>query len=155
MSYSAKSGHGYGSIRRARRVQARRSNHAKAIDSQLKAPKAKNTEQWLSAPNRFDLPTVDTNKPQVKTKVKSQRLPFTSAKTNDFTRLIDKDFINNHPETQKAYKQILKKLDIEEIPYTISKEKSIYVSVDNYLKADKLTEKESKIIYENRNFGID
>ncbi len=63
MSYSAKGGHGYGNqIRRARRVQARRSDHAKAIDRSLKAPKAKNVEQWLSAPNRFDLPNVDTNK---------------------------------------------------------------------------------------------
>jgi len=56
-------GGGYGNnLRKARRVQARRSDHAKAIDSKLKAPKAKNAEQWLSAPNRFDLPTVDTNK---------------------------------------------------------------------------------------------
>jgi hypothetical protein len=63
LSYSAKSGHGYGSqIRRARRVQARRSSHAKAIDSSLKAPIATNVDVWLSAPNRFDLPTVDTNK---------------------------------------------------------------------------------------------
>lgn len=61
MSYDSRSGHGYGNIRRARRVQARRSDHAKAIDRRLKAPKAKNVAQWLSAPNRFDLPTVDTN----------------------------------------------------------------------------------------------
>ena len=34
------------------------------IDSKLKAPKAKDVDQWLSAPNRFDLPNVDTNKPK-------------------------------------------------------------------------------------------
>jgi hypothetical protein len=65
LSYSAKSGHGYGNlIKRARRVQARRSGHAKAIDRSLKAPKAKNVDEWLSAPNRFDLPNVDMNKPE-------------------------------------------------------------------------------------------
>ena len=65
MSYRGKSGHGYGNqIRHARKVQARRSAHAKDIDSRLKAPKAKDVDQWLSAPNRFDLPNVDTNKPQ-------------------------------------------------------------------------------------------
>ena len=65
MGYGTKSGHGYGNnLRHARNVQARSSAHAKAIDRNLKAPKAKNGEEWLSAPNRFDLPTVDTNKPK-------------------------------------------------------------------------------------------
>jgi hypothetical protein len=65
LGYGSKGGHGYGNnLRKARRVQARRSDHAKAIDLKLKAPKAKNAEQWLSAPNRYDLPTVDTNKPK-------------------------------------------------------------------------------------------
>lgn len=65
MSYGTKSGHGYGnSIRRARRVQSRRSYYAKHIDSSLKAPRARSVNQWLTAPNRFDLPTVDTNKPK-------------------------------------------------------------------------------------------
>ena len=66
MSYRTKSGHGYGNnlLRRARKVQSRRSAHAKAIDQKLKAPKARSVTQWLSAPNRYDLPTVDTNKPQ-------------------------------------------------------------------------------------------
>jgi hypothetical protein len=36
----------------------------KHIDERLKAPKAKDVDQWLSAPNRFDLPNVDTNKPK-------------------------------------------------------------------------------------------
>ena len=67
MSYYAKSGHGYGNqIRHARRVQARRSDHAKAIDRSLKAKKAESVEQWLDAPNRFDLPNVDTNKSKEK-----------------------------------------------------------------------------------------
>jgi hypothetical protein len=65
LSYRGRSGNGYGNqIRRARRVQDRRSDHAKAIDTRLKAPKAKSVEEWLSAPNRFDLPTVDMNKPK-------------------------------------------------------------------------------------------
>jgi hypothetical protein len=65
LSYSGKSGHGYGNnVRRAKRVQARRSDWAKHIDSSLKAPKATSVDQWLSAPNRFDLPNVDTNKPK-------------------------------------------------------------------------------------------
>lgn len=66
MSYTERRrGHGYGgTIRRAKVVQARRSSWAKHIDSKLKAPKAKDVDQWLSAPNRFDLPNVDTNKPK-------------------------------------------------------------------------------------------
>ena len=57
-------GHGYGKnlLRRARSLQSKRSLHAKAIDSRLKAPKAKSVDEWLSAPNRFDLPNVDSNK---------------------------------------------------------------------------------------------
>ena len=63
MSYRDRSKHSnYGLMRRAKRVQARRSDHAKAIDRSLKAPKAKNAEQWLTAPNRFDLTNVDANK---------------------------------------------------------------------------------------------
>jgi len=61
--YAERRGHCYGgTIRKAKRVQAKRSAWAKHIDSSLKAPKAKNVDQWLSAPNRFDLPNVDTNK---------------------------------------------------------------------------------------------
>lgn len=63
--YNAKGGHGYGgNIRKAKRVQARRSDWAKHIDSKLKAPKARSVDEWLSAPNRFDLPNIDTNKPK-------------------------------------------------------------------------------------------
>jgi hypothetical protein len=62
-------GHSYGgTIRRAKRVQAKRSDWARHIDSKLKEPKAKSVNEWLSAPNRFDLPNVATNKPKRKTK---------------------------------------------------------------------------------------
>jgi hypothetical protein len=60
-------GHVYGgSIRRAKRVQAKRSDWAKHIDSNLKAPKARSVDEWLSVPTRFDLPNIDTNKPKKK-----------------------------------------------------------------------------------------
>jgi hypothetical protein len=64
LSYSEhRHGQGYGrNIRTAKRVQDRRSVWAKHIDERLKAPKAKDVDQWLSAPNRFDLPNVDTYK---------------------------------------------------------------------------------------------
>ncbi len=62
MNYRGKSKSNYGLLGKARRVQARRSDHAKAIDRNLKAPKARSVDQWLSAPNRYDLPTVDTNR---------------------------------------------------------------------------------------------
>jgi hypothetical protein len=63
LSYSGRSGHGYGNnIRKARRIHARRSLMAKHIDERLKAPLAKSFEQWQAQPNRFDLPNVDTPK---------------------------------------------------------------------------------------------
>jgi hypothetical protein len=56
---------GYGNqIRHAKNVQAHRSSWAKHIDECLKAPKARSVDEWLSAPNRFDLPNIDTNKPK-------------------------------------------------------------------------------------------
>lgn len=65
MSYRNRSkGSNYGLMRKAKWVQDHRSDHAKAIDRSMKAPKAKNIEEWLSAPNRYDLPNVDTNKKQ-------------------------------------------------------------------------------------------
>ena len=71
MSYTERSGHGYGgTIRRAKRVQSKRSSWAKHIDSKLKAPKARSVDEWLSAPNRFDLPNVDTDKPTKKRETK-------------------------------------------------------------------------------------
>jgi hypothetical protein len=73
LSYHGRGGLNYGKqIRHARRVQARRTPHAKAIDRSLVAPKAKSVEQWLSAPNRFDLPDVDTNKPKETEEKKSE-----------------------------------------------------------------------------------
>jgi hypothetical protein len=60
---------GYG-IRRVRRVQARRSDHTKAIDRWLKAPRAMGVDQELCAPNHFDLLTVDKQKQQDIKKVK-------------------------------------------------------------------------------------
>ncbi|MGA2385374.1 MAG: hypothetical protein ABSG33_02440 [Candidatus Bathyarchaeia archaeon] len=57
-------------------VQARRTPHAKEIDSGLKAPIAKNVEQWLSAPNRYDLPDVDMNKPKEAEKKREPDKPF-------------------------------------------------------------------------------
>jgi len=53
LSYNTKGGHGYGGIRRAKRVQAKRSGWAKHIDSKLKAPKARSVDQWLSAPKLY------------------------------------------------------------------------------------------------------
>lgn len=41
-------------------VQHSRSDRARLLDSQRKAKIAKSPEQWLSAPNRYDLPGVDT-----------------------------------------------------------------------------------------------
>jgi hypothetical protein len=65
LSYRSRSKGSYGSqIRRARNVQAKRSSWAKHIDSKLKAPKARSVDEWLSAPNRFDLPNVDNNNPK-------------------------------------------------------------------------------------------
>lgn len=45
-----------------RRDKATRNDHAKAKDPGLNAPKARSAKEWLSAPNRFDLPNVDANK---------------------------------------------------------------------------------------------
>jgi hypothetical protein len=60
LGYRGRSGFGYGSLRKAQRVHARRSNRAKRIDESLRAPIAKTPEQWLAQPNRFDVPDVDT-----------------------------------------------------------------------------------------------
>lgn len=141
MSYNSKSGRGYGGIRHARNVQARRSAHAKAIDSQLKAPKAKNVDQWLSAPNRFDLPTVDTNKP--KKRIKSCRVSDEEYFRNprDFDRLVNKDDVSDDLKNKEAYAEILKTLENAKIPYSIGGEKGIYVLIDDMNRADKIIEK--------------
>jgi hypothetical protein len=49
----------YGSqIRRAKKVQAKRSSWAKHIDSKLKAPKARSVDEWLSAPTALTYQTL-------------------------------------------------------------------------------------------------
>jgi hypothetical protein len=42
------------------KIQRSRSERARMLDSQRKAKIAKSPEQWASAPNRYDLPGVDT-----------------------------------------------------------------------------------------------
>ena len=109
MSYGAKGGHGYGNnLRKARRVQARRSGPCNGNDNVLKAPKAKNVDQWLSAPNRFDLPTVDENKSQKKTETKSMAVTmnFFWENKDDFGRLINQDDIE---EKNSANKKVVTK----------------------------------------------
>ena len=61
LSYRGKSKGNY-SVRKAKRIHAKRSPMAKHIDERLKAPTAKSFEQWNAQPNRFDLPNVDTPK---------------------------------------------------------------------------------------------
>lgn len=65
MSYRGKSKSSYGNHRSGRTVagvQNNRSFRAKITDAGLKAPIAKSIEQWMDAPNRFDLPEVDEPK---------------------------------------------------------------------------------------------
>ncbi len=52
---------GFG-VRRLQRIHAQRSSRARRIDEALRAPLAKNPEQWLQKPNRYDIPEVDTPK---------------------------------------------------------------------------------------------
>ena len=154
MSYNSKGGHGYGGIRRAKRVQARRSLHAKAIDRNLKAPKARSVDQWLSAPNRFDLANVDTNKPKKQTETKSMRISEEEYWKNDnankkFDSLINHDYIDTRiPENKKIYLKILETLDQNNIPYHIDPQLnkvdgmpdySIDVLQTDMTKAEKLT----------------
>jgi hypothetical protein len=146
LSYKSKGGHGYGNqIRRAKRVQARRSNHAKAIDSSLKAPMAKDVEQWLSAPNRFDLPNVDTNKPKKETRScrVSQKYFWENDNANKiFDRLINKDDIEeNNTANRKALEKILEVLDENKIPYYEAEGVGVQVLRSDMEKAEKLTDK--------------
>jgi hypothetical protein len=59
LSYGCRGGHGYGSIRRAQKFNARQSNKAKHIGEGLRAPLAKSTEHGPTT-NRLDLPNVDS-----------------------------------------------------------------------------------------------
>jgi hypothetical protein len=158
LSYRGSSKGSYGSqIRYAKKVQSCRSSHAKAIDEKLKAPKAKDVDQWLSAPNRFDLPNVDTNKP--KKKAKSMRVSEKVFWENDnankiFDRLINKDNLDfSIPTNKKAYDKILTILEKNEIPYYIGEgsdgvfDYGVQVQKKDMTKAEKLTEKYAKILY--------
>lgn len=61
MRYKGKSKGRYGnrSKRSVRSVQASRSKRARNQDARLRAPIAKNSEQWTNDPSHFDLPKVD------------------------------------------------------------------------------------------------
>jgi hypothetical protein len=133
LSYRGKSKGSYGTqIRRARKVQARRSDHAKAIDERLKAPKAKSVEQWLSAPNRFYLPTVDTNKPEKK---EQKNEPLNSS-------VIDKDVLDDKtPKNIAIYAKALKILKTAKIPFELGMNGGVYVAPSNRQRADELLEK--------------
>ncbi len=134
-------------LRRAKSVQARRSGHAKAIDSQLKAPKARSVDQWLNAPNRFDLPTVDTNKPQ-KVEAKSCRISDAEydKQRQDFDRFVDKDDVSDNLKNIEAYNKILQIFENEKIPYHIGKQRGVYIAREDFEKADKLTDHLNKIL---------
>ena len=152
MSYRGSKKGNYGSqIRYAKKVQSCRSSHARAIDQSLKAPTAMNVDVWLSAPNRFDLPNVDTNKPQKK-EAKSMRITESEFTKNqhDFDRLVNKDDIDTKiPKNKEIYMKILATLDKNKIPYfTDTKldsvdgisDMSIVVPFKNMTRAEKLTD---------------
>jgi hypothetical protein len=144
LSYSGKRGSSYGSqIRRARRVQARRSDHAKAIDERLKASRAKSVEQWLSAPNRYDLPTVDENRPKKEALSMSMTAEQFWKNHETFDRLINKDDIEEkNLANQKMVKQILKTLDENKIPYYNGGEDTgVQVPKSDVKRAESLTDK--------------
>ena len=144
MNHRANSQGSYGSqIRRAKRVQARRTPHAKAIDTSLQAPKAKSVEQWLSAPNRFDLPTVDENKPKTKAKSSGVTTEFFWNHKDDFDRLINKDDIEEgNSANKKVVALILKTLAENNIPYYDGGEDTgIQIQKKDMEKAEKLTDK--------------
>ena len=50
--------------RTAQQIHASRSQKARIMDESLKAPLAKNEEEWKKNPNRLDLPYVDTPRPK-------------------------------------------------------------------------------------------
>jgi len=71
LNYRGKSKSSYGNHRSGRSVagvQNNRSFRAKITDAGLKAPIAKSIEQWMDAPNRFDLPEVDNPKESIPAK---------------------------------------------------------------------------------------
>jgi hypothetical protein len=139
MSYRGRKQGSYGSqIRRAKRVQARRSAHAKAVDAGLTAPKAKSVEQWLSAPNRYDIPDIDTPK---KSSRVSEAYFWKNAK--NFDRLINKDDIEEKNSANKnVVEQILKTLNENNIPYYYGGEEAgIQILTKDLERAEKLTDR--------------
>jgi len=67
--YNSRGGHGYGNNNRhgnrsVASMQASRSARSRAMDARLRAPIAKNEEQWLNDPGHYDLPDVDLPKPK-------------------------------------------------------------------------------------------
>ncbi len=62
MSYRVHREGCYGNVGRLQRIHSHRSGRAKKIDETLRAPLAKDSEEWLAQPNRFDVPDVDTPK---------------------------------------------------------------------------------------------
>lgn len=160
-NYKIRSKSSYGNlIRRARTVQARRSDHAKAIDMALKSPKAKDVQQWLSAPNRFDLPKVDTNKPQ-KNQLKSMAVIKEYYWENDnankiFDRLVNKDNVDfSIPENKKAFQKIIATLEKNKIPYYIGENYEdllnlgVQVLRKDLDRASELTDKYQDIMYKS------
>lgn len=69
-------GHSKGSygLRKIQRAHNRRSSRAKQIDESLRAPIAKTPKQWLTQPNRFDFPDVDTPSDKVSKGEQKRRL---------------------------------------------------------------------------------
>lgn len=146
MSYRGKRKSSYG-LSRLKRVHAHRSERAKRVDESLRAPIAKTPEQWLRAPNRFDLPNVDT--PKSKKKNKSCRLTDKEfgKKQDDFDRLVNKDDLSDNPENKKAYNKILETLEKARIPYYIIPEtRRVFVPIKNMEKAEKLTDKYYEVL---------
>jgi DNA-binding transcriptional regulator GbsR (MarR family) len=129
-----------GLLRRARSVQAKRSSHAKAIDSKLKAPRARSVTQWLSALNRYDLPTVDTNKRQKSMRVTED---YFWKNVENLGRLINKDDIEeNNSANKKVVEQIMAALDKNNIPYYYGGEDTcVQVLKKDMERAEKLTNK--------------
>lgn len=87
-------------------IQNNRSLNAKLVDASLKAPIAKTEEQWMNAPNRYDLPDVDTPKVKMSTEAKTE-LPKMESKVRPLgTEWEIKGQVHvAHPEGIKWYVQ--------------------------------------------------
>jgi len=128
LSYPARNkGSNYGSIRKAKRVQAKRSSWAKHIDECLKAPMAKSPEEWMANPNRLDLPNVDMNKPKKETK--SMNVDENRITISQFKDELIKA-IKEHPEWKTASNELQEKLlhGIEHKPKKIQELRQSYIN---------------------------